>query len=242
MLLITRPIAQTKNLESLLLANEIDYAFFPALEIKKLRPIALNHKYDVIIFISVNAVNYAEEYFDQLFIDSVKIFAVGPVTANQLISKNIKVDCYPKKNASSWELLKMKECQALSNKKILIVRGRGGSETLKNNLSFSNQVDYFEVYKRVQCQLTLQHNESLEMFMSYPDGFLMATSEESLVSVMLLVERISSKFIRTLLTKKIIVFSERLRVLAKDLGFTNIEITVNPSDEGLVNILANKKY
>ena len=60
MLLITRPIAQTKNLESLLLANEIDYAFFPALEIKKLRPIALNHKSDVIIFISVKAVNYAE--------------------------------------------------------------------------------------------------------------------------------------------------------------------------------------
>jgi uroporphyrinogen-III synthase len=241
MLLITRPIAQTKNLESLLLANEIDYAFFPALEIQKLRPIVLNHKYDVIIFISVNAVNYAEEYFDQLFIDPVQIFAVGPVTAKQLISKNIKVDCYPKKNASSWELLKMKECQALSNKKILIIRGKGGSETLKNNLSFSNQVDYFEVYKRVQCQLTLQHNESLEMFMSYPDGFLMATSEESLVNVMHLVESISSKLIQTLLTKKIIVFSERIRVLAKDFGFTNIEITLNPSDEDLVNLLVDKK-
>ena len=49
MLLITRPIAQTKNLESLLLANEIDYAFFPALEIKKLRPIVLNQKYDVLL-------------------------------------------------------------------------------------------------------------------------------------------------------------------------------------------------
>ncbi len=241
MLLITRPIAQTKNLESLLLENEIDYAFFPALEIKKLRPIVLNHKYDVIIFISVNAVNYAEEYFDQLFITPLKIFAVGPVTAKQLISKNIKVDCYPKKNASSWELLKMKKCLTLSNKKILIVRGKGGSETLKNNLSISNQVDYFEVYKRVQCELTLQHNESLEIFMSYPDGSLMATSEESLVNVMRLVESISSDFIQTLLTKKIIVFSERLRVLAKDFGFTNIEITLNPSDEDLVNLLVDKK-
>ena len=135
----------------------------------------------------------------------------------------------------------MKECQALSNKKILIIRGKGGSETLKNNLSFSNQVDYFEVYKRVQCQLTLQHNESLEMFMSYPDGFLMATSEESLVNVMRLVESVSSKLIQTLLTKKIIVFSERIRVLAKDFGFTNIEITLNPSDEDLVNLLVDKK-
>ena len=135
----------------------------------------------------------------------------------------------------------MKKCLTLSNKKILIVRGKGGSETLKNNLSISNQVDYFEVYKRVQCELTLQHNESLEMFMSYPDGFLMATSEESLVNVMRLVESISSDFIQTLLTKKIIVFSERIRVLAKDFGFTNIEITLNPSDEDLVNLLVDKK-
>ena len=135
----------------------------------------------------------------------------------------------------------MKECQALANKKILIVRGKGGSETLKNNLSISNQVDYFEVYKRVQCELTLQHNESLEMFMSYPNGFLMATSEESLVNVMRLVESISSDFIQTLLAKKIIVFSERIRVLAKDFGFTNIEITLNPSDEDLVNLLVDKK-
>ncbi len=135
----------------------------------------------------------------------------------------------------------MKECLTLLNKKILIVRGKGGSETLKNNLSISNQVDYFEVYKRVQCELTVQHNESLEMFMSYPDGFLIATSEESLVNVMRLVESISSDFIQTLLTKKIIVFSERIRVLAKDFGFTNIEITLNPSDEDLVNLLVDKK-
>ena len=47
--------------------------------------------------------------------------------------------------------------------------------------------------------------------------------------------------LQSLLTKKIIVFSERLRVLAKDFGFTNVEITVNPSDEDLVNLLVDKK-
>jgi uroporphyrinogen-III synthase len=58
---------------------------------------------------------------------------------------------------------------------------------------------------------------------------------------MRLVESISSDFIQTLLTKKIIVFSERIRVLAKDFGFTSIEITLNPSDEDLVNLLVDKK-
>ena len=206
MLLITRPLAQSKNLESLLAENEIDFALFPAFEIKKSKPIALIEKYDVIIFISVNAVNFSEEYFDELIISRSKVFAVGPVTANQLLQKKIKVDCYPKINASSEELLKMKDCQNLLNAKVLIVRGKGGSETLKDNLSNSNQVDYFEVYERVPCQLTMQHEESLRLFLSMPDGILMATSKESLDSILYLVESISSNFVEVIITKKIIVF------------------------------------
>ena len=241
MLLITRPLAQSKNLESLLAENEIDFALFPAFEIKKSKPIALIEKYDVIIFISVNAVNFSEEYFEELIISRSKVFAVGPVTANQLLQKKIKVDCYPKINASSEELLKMKDCQNLLNAKVLIVRGKGGSETLKDNLSNSNQVDYFEVYERVPCQLTMQHEESLRLFLSMPDGILMATSKESLDSILYLVQSISSNFIKTIKSKKIIVFSERLKVLAKEFGFKNIEITENPSDEDLVKLLVNKK-
>ena len=241
MLLITRPLAQSKNLESLLAENEIDFALFPAFEIKKSKPIALIEKYDVIIFISVNAVNFSEEYFDELIISRSKVFAVGPVTANQLLQKKIKVDCYPKINASSEELLKMKDCQNLLNAKVLIVRGKGGSETLKDNLSNSNQVDYFEVYERVPCQLTIQHEESLRLFLSMPDGILMATSKESLDSILYLVQSISSNFIEIIKSKKIIVFSERLKVLAKEFGFKNIEITENPSDEDLVKLLVNKK-
>ena len=241
MLLITRPLAQSKNLESLLAENEIDFALFPAFEIKKSKPIALIEKYDVIIFISVNAVNFSEEYFEELIISRSKVFAVGPVTANQLLQKKIKVDCYPKINASSEELLKMKGCQNLLNAKVLIVRGKGGSETLKDNLSNSNQVDYFEVYERVPCQLTMQHEESLRLFLSMPDGILMATSKESLDSILYLVQSISYNFIKTIKSKKIIVFSERLKVLAKEFGFKNIEITENPSDEDLVKLLVNKK-
>ena len=241
MLLITRPLAQSKNLESLLAENEIDFALFPAFEIKKSKPIALIEKYDVIIFISVNAVNFSEEYFDELIISRSKVFAVGPVTANQLLQKKIKVDCYPKINASSEELLKMKDCQNLLNAKVLIVRGKGGSETLKAKLSTSNKVDYFEVYERVPCQLTMQHEESLRLFLSMPDGILMATSKESLDSILYLVQSISSNFVETIKSKKIIVFSERLKVLAKEFGFKNIEITENPSDEDLVDILVNKK-
>lgn len=241
MLLITRPLAQTNNLESLLVANGIDYALFPAFEVKKFKPIALKQKYDVIIFISVNAVNYAEEYFKEIFIAPFRVFAVGPVTANQLLKKNITVDCHPQQNASSKELLKMRECLDLSGNKILIVRGRGGSETLKDNLSASNEIDYFEVYERVPCEVTSLHKESILSFFNKSDGVLMATSSESLINIMRLVKSISADFIETLKAKKIIVYSERLKDLAEDLGFKKIEITDNPSDDDLVSQIINKK-
>ena len=125
------------------------------------------------------------------------------------------------------------------NLRCIIIRGKGGSETLKNTLGIKNQVDYLEVYERVQCELTFQHSQSFETFMNYSNGVLMATSEESLVNIVRLVHSISVDFIQILLTKKIIVFSERLRALAKDHGFKNIEVTENPSDEDLVNLLVN---
>jgi uroporphyrinogen-III synthase len=241
MILITRPVSQTKNLELLLNNRNIDYALFPAFEIIKIQTRAPVEKYDIIIFISVNAVSYAEEHFDELFSDSSKVFAVGPATAMQLLKKNIAVDCFPKKNASSNELLKIKECAELSNRKILIIRGKGGSETLKNYLSASNQVDYLEVYERLPCKLSKIHKESLMSFLNQPDGVSMATSNDSLFNIIQLVSSASPNYLEILKSRRMIVFSERIKSAAKNLGFKKIEVTQNPSDEDFVGILFNKK-
>jgi uroporphyrinogen-III synthase len=241
MILITRPVSQTKNLELLLNNRDINYALFPAFEIIKIQTAAPVEKYDIIIFISVNAVSYAEDHFDELFSDSSKVYAVGPATANQLLKKNIGVDCFPKENASSQELLKIKECSELSNRKILIVRGKGGSETLKNSLSTSNQVDYLEVYERAPCKMSKIHNESLISFLNDPDGISMATSNESLVNIIQLVLSVSPTYLEILKTRRMVVFSERIKSTAEKLGFKNIEVTQNPSDEDFVDVLFNKK-
>ena len=239
MILITRPIAQTENLKMLLEASDIEYAFFPAFEVKKINNGVLSQKYDVIIFISVNAVNYAEDYFKKLFASSLKVFAVGPITAKRLINKDIKVDCFPKVNASSKELLAMQECSELIDKKILIVRGKGGSETLKNNLKKLNQVDYLEVYERLPCELTKLHTESIEVFLNSPKGVLMASSNESLSNIVRLLNLDSPDNFKNFKSRKLIVFSHKIRVLAESLGFENIKVTLNPSDQDLIKELIN---
>lgn len=237
MILITRPLAQTENLKALLKVANIDYAFFPAFEIKKISTEVLNKKYDVIIFISTNAVNYAEDYFDEIFVEPFKVFAVGPITAQRLIDKDIKVDCFPKFNASSMELLAMQECSELIDKRILIVRGKGGSETLKNNLGKFNQVDYLEVYERVPCEFSSLHAQSIEVFLNSTNGVLMAGSNESLYNIVRLLNLDSSDTFNKFKTRKLIVFSQKIKVLAESLGFENIKVTLNPSDQDLINEL-----
>jgi len=242
MVLLTRPLSQVGNLQSLLEDSDLDYVLFPAFEINKIETTVPSENYDVVIFISVNAVIFSEEYFSQLFVEPIKIFAVGPTTAKKLTDKGIKVDAYPLENASSQELLALPECGELTDKKILIVRGKGGSKTLKNSLKAMNQVDYLEVYGRIPCKVSRLHVESIEKFMQTPDGIVIANSVESLFNVIKLAKEIRSYHEEQLKSRTLVVFSERIKVHAKKMGFENIHVTRTPSDKGtIIEVLKQKK-
>ena len=241
MVLLTRPLTQSKNLQSLLNEASLEYVLFPAFDINKIDTVAPSESYDVIIFISVNAVIYAEEYFSQLFVEPLKIFAVGPTTAKKLTDKGVKVDAYPLENASSQELLEMPECGELADKKVLIVRGKGGSETLKNSLKVMNQVDYLEVYRRAACEVSRLHVESIERFMQTPDGIVIANSVESLFNVVKLVKEIRSYHVDQLKSRTLVVLSERIKVQAQSMGFNNVHVARTPSDKGTIIEILNQQ-
>lgn len=242
MVLLTRPLSQVGNLQSLLEDSDLDYVLFPAFEINKIDTVALSQTYDVIIFISVNAVIYAEEYFSQLFVEPLKVFAVGPTTAKKLTDKGVNVDIYPLENASSQELLAMPECRELSDKKVLIVKGKGGTETLKNSLKVMNQVDYLEVYRRTACEVSRLHVESIEQFMQEPDGIVIANSVESLFNVVKLVKEIRSYHVDQIKLRTLVVLSERIKAQAQSIGFKKVHVANSPSDkETIIEILNQKK-
>ena len=241
MVLLTRPLTQVGNLQSLLDDSDLDYVLFPSFEINKIDTVLPSERYDVIIFISVNAVIHSEEYFSKLFVEPLKVYAVGPITAKKLNDKGIKVDTYPSENASSQELLAMPECGALSDKKVLIVRGNGGSETLKNSLKVMNQVDYLEVYKRTACEVSRLHVESIERFMQTPDGIVIANSVESLFNVVKLVKEIRSYHEGQLKSRTLVVLSERIKVQAQSIGFNNVHVARTPSDKGTIIEILNQR-
>ena len=241
MVLLTRSLSQVGNLQSLLEDSDLDYVLFPALEINKINTTVPSQTYDVIIFISVNAVIYSEEYFSQLFVEPLKIFAVGPTTAKKLTDKGVKVDAYPLENASSQELLEMPECGELTDKKILIVRGKDGSETLKNSLKAMNQVDYLEVYRRTPCEISELHVESIERFMQTPDGIITANSVASLFNVVKLVKEIRPYHEDQLKLRTLVVLSERIKVQAEAIGFNKVHVARTPSDKGTIIEILNQR-
>ena len=241
MVLLTRPLTQSKNLQSLLNEASLEYVLFPAFDINKIDTVAPSQSYDVVIFFSVNAVIHSEEYFSQLFVEPLKVFAVGPITAKKLTDKGVKVDAYPLENASSQELLAMPECSELADKKVLIVRGKGGSETLKNSLKVMNQVDYLEVYRRAACEVSRLHVESIARFMQTPDGIVIANSVESLFNVVKLVKEIRSYHVDQLKSRTLVVLSERIKVQAQSIGFKSVHVARTPSDKGTIIELLNQQ-
>ncbi|MDC1046973.1 hypothetical protein OAR18_05120, partial [Candidatus Pseudothioglobus singularis] len=60
------------------------------------------------------------------------------------------------------------------------------------------------------------------------------------VNIIQLVSSASPNYFEILKSRRMIVFSERIKSTAKKLGFKKIEVTQNPSDEGFADILFNK--
>jgi len=241
MILVTRPLAQVDKLQILLQKANLDYALFPAFEVQKLLPKIPSERFDVIIFISVNAVIYAHEYLPRLLAKNQKIFAVGSATANKLMSVGVMVDAYPKENASSAALLALEECQSISDKRILIVRGQGGAETLENELKSSNQVDYLEVYERRVLDVSELHQKSIERFMKDGNGVVLGNSNQTLSNILSLVESINPDYVSRLKKYPILVLSERIKTYARSLGFDKVHIAPGLGDKEVLGELLNGK-
>ncbi len=212
---------------------------FPSLKIQKLANTAQQDNYDVFIFISANAVEYGIDVLTDLHRKTQKIFAVGATTAKKLINYGFEVTAFPLSNASSEALLAMSEVRGLRAKDILIFRGKGGRETLKETLNKHNMVEYIEVYQRVECPVTPSHQHILKQFLQSDSGVIIITSIENLTNMMLMFEKINTKTLQLIKTYPLVVLSVRIKTYAQSIGFEKIEVAAKTNDVALVNAIQN---
>ncbi|ABL02570.1 Uroporphyrinogen III synthase HEM4 [Candidatus Ruthia magnifica str. Cm (Calyptogena magnifica)] len=234
--LLTRPLLQVEELQSMVTKSGNKPLLFPTLKLNSIDAKVENNYYDVIIFISVNAVEYGLKILKT--ISYHKIFAVGSATARKLSENDIEIDDFPRKKASSEALLALDSVAQLYHKTILIFRGQSGREVLKQGLiKQNNQVEYVEVYERVNHNINSLHRQSLDELLSRNEGVISITSIDS----MKLLVKISSQILDVDRLKNylLVVLSDRIKTYVNSIGFNKVLVTPNTSNNGIISVLTN---
>ena len=187
-LISSRPQETNVQLSDDLKKSEIKLLSFPLTEIHPLNNYQIfdgvikNIKtYQHIIFISTNAVHFFLERVKKLSLQIPKnlIFSsIGPTT-KLLLQKKLSVDVhFPIKTFDSEHLLKEKIYNNVEGQKILIIRGEGGRETLKNALEEKGAiVNYGECYVRKYVDIDL--NQLKNDLVNYHHQFILFSSTNS---------------------------------------------------------------
>ena len=230
-LISSRPQGTNVQLSDDLKNSEIKLLSFPLTEIHPLNNYQIfdgvieNIKtYQHIIFISTNAVHFFLERVKKLSLQIPKnlIFSsIGPTT-KLLLQKKLSVDVHsPIKTFDSEHLLKEKIYNNVEGQKILIIRGEGGRETLKNALEEKGAiVNYGECYVRKYVDIDL--NQLKNDLVNYHHQFILFSSTNSAKHFIHQLSKVDSRWLQNI---KIIVnhkkIGQQLNKIFKDIFVCN---------------------
>ncbi len=154
--LVTRPAEQSAPLAEAISNAHGRPITFPALEIlgpkdkQAVRAqLASLNSIDLLIFVSANAVRYAFPLMPDNIPLDLQIAAVGKATAKALDEHGLEATLVPKSSMDSEGLLALPQLQDVAGRQIVIVRGNGGRELIRETLEERGaKVEYIEVYRR----------------------------------------------------------------------------------------------
>lgn len=223
--LVTRPAHQADHLCRLIEAAGGRPIRFPVLEIRPpadpdgvAAELGRLADYDVAVFVSVNAVQAALAAMGpRSWPSRVAIAAIGTATAQALTAQGLVVTHCPAAEFTSEALLALPALQGLAGRRVLILRGDGGRDQLRDTLRMRGaEVDYLEVYRR-----RLPDVDSAPLLDRWRSGEIdaaMVTSNESLRNLVTIVGTLGKPLLRA---TPLIVANARTAVLARELGISD---------------------
>ena len=237
-ILVTRPAHQSKNLCAIIAAKKGIPISFPTLEIF---PILLDVKdvecqlnqADGLIFTSANAVTLYCSQLDDAKIAQLRTkfcMAIGKATANALTTMGVSVDLMPEQGYNSESLLTLLVNQKNIPKHIVIVRGENGRETLFEALTKCGvTVEYQNVYRRVIPNIDCK--DIVQLIIKKQLNVITATSGDAIQNLVTMLPLAQHDMLKQL---PLVVISERIKDIAKSLGFQWISIAEQPSDDAIL--------
>jgi uroporphyrinogen-III synthase len=194
------------------------------------------------IFVSKQAVFATLSMMRELnlsFPETLKLAAVGGVTAKVLQQVSGRDVLYPKDNWHTEGLLALPSFQAVDDKKIAIIRGEGGLLLLDKTLAKrSAKVSPVIAYRRTLP--TIDVKPCLDAIQRGCIQAIICLSFEAVCNLQTLlnVENQSRNPLQLLNKIPLIVASERIKSLARNLGFQTICVARNGSEEALFEVLS----
>lgn len=248
-IMITRPAHQAGALTQAINSAGGEAFLFPTLAILPAKPTQENKErlqnikqYDFIIFISPNAVEYGLEQIqaNTCLTDDILLATIGQGSAKILTDKLGKQpDVVPEQNFNSEGLLATQAMQNVTNKHILIIRGNGGREHLKETLEKRGaRVDYLTAYQRIK---PANDTSNLEQYLQ--NNRIAAIVITSATSLKNLLELTPSGVTSDLLKVPLLLINKRLMSIAKEAGFTNeLLVAKEASDESILESLKENNF
>ncbi|PSS45603.1 uroporphyrinogen-III synthase [Enterobacter sp. FS01] len=243
-ILVTRPSPAGDQLVSRLRTlGQVAWSF-PLIEFSPGRelPLLAGHlaalqEGDMLFALSQHAVEFAHARLQQdgqRWPDAPRYFAIGRTTALALHTESGKGIRYPLDREISEVLLQLPELQTVVGKRALILRGNGGRELLGDTLRERGaEVTFCECYQR--CNKHYDGAEEAMRWHSRGVTTLVVTSGEMLQHLWSLIPQWYRE--NWLLRCRLLVVSERLANLARELGWQDIRIADNADNDALLRAL-----
>jgi uroporphyrinogen-III synthase len=238
-IVITRPLAQAGHLAEQLAELGATPVRFPVLaifDIEDKRPVldaAIRlETYDLVVFVSPNAVNKALDVMLQHRQWPVAVAAatLGRSSERELARRGVKDIISPQLRFDSEALLEAPELQQMTGKRVLICRGDGGRELLGDTLiSRGATVEYLMVYRRGLP--TLDPAPLLKLWEAHQLDAVTLTSSEGLRNMIGMIGHLGHAWLKNTPT---FVPHARIAEQAHQFGLRRI-IPTGPGDDGLIS-------
>lgn len=235
--LITRPAGKADNLLAGLDELAISYVYQPLIttQLMPLRNRDVQHlqSAELIIFVSVSAVTCLEQQFDLTSLTQ-PLLAVGATTASAL-ERSCGHPVVAPLDQRSEGVLALPQLQDVANRDIVIIRGNGGRELIKQGLlARGAKVSYVQSYKRVP--LPLDGQRLSDQWRAQQIQCIVVTSNEILS---LLLTSLPDVALPWLQQRQWIMVSQRMAETAVAMGIpaTNIVLAASANDQALLDAI-----
>jgi uroporphyrinogen-III synthase len=191
---------------------------------------------DWLIFVSPQAVTMSLPALAP-YIAKQRLAAIGKGTAKRLAHDGFTDVLYPDQEMGSQGLLALAPLAQVAGQVIGIVRGEGGLDLLDQNLTARGAtIESLIAYKRIMP--TIADPYPWQLLAAQAIHAIIVTSADGLSNLQVLTPEALRPYLYPV---PLIVVSERIKLLANELGFQRVWIAPNACHEAILTILSEKR-